>query len=96
MNMLEGMWANFRDDNQEPELSISDRLHAELNKEWSAKIDSIPASESQYPMTLPLSSATEEMAQAVLENCVEYTKDGDYLAEDDEPVIIEGEVTISV
>lgn len=93
-NMAENLWLNYRDDNQEPEFSIVDRLIDELNSKWNSAIDRTTTDQAQYPLTLPLSAGTTEMAESVLENALEYTRD-DYQPDDEEPVIREGEVTIS-
>jgi hypothetical protein len=93
MNQAEGQWLNYRDDNQEPEYSLVDRLMDDLNQVWSAFIDSNP--DVHYPVSFTLSDTVREMAESVLENCVEYTQT--WTPEDydpDEPVIKEGEVTI--
>lgn len=79
-NMAENMWLNYRDDNQEPEFSLTDRLIDELNAQWLGK-------DLAYPITLALSDGTAEMAQAVLENALEYDPE-----DSDEPSIKEGEV----
>lgn len=95
MNMAEGQWLNYRDDNQEPDFGIVDRLMDELDAAWKTTMTGVTNDveyQAHYPMTLPLSATTLEMAQSVLENCLQYSEDG--YDPDDEPVIKKGEVTI--
>lgn len=96
-SMLENMWLNYRDDNQQPELGIADRLFDELNAQWNQEIDRTRGTqEAQYPMTLEVNPAAAEMAQAVLENALEYSADYDVERDGEEPLIREGEVTIEL
>jgi hypothetical protein len=92
-NMAENLWLNYRDDNQEPEFGIVDRLIQELNLQWTKTIDATTPDQYQYPMTLTISDVLSEMAQSVLENAIEYSVDAD--EEDDAPLIHQGEVTIA-
>lgn len=97
-NMLENMWLNWRDDSQQPELGIADRLIDELNAGWNKAIDRTRGTqEAQYPMTLEVSSTGSEVAESVLENALEYSSDYDSNRDGDgEPLIREGEVSITV
>jgi len=96
-NMAENLWLNYRDDNQEPEFGLADRLIDEINQAWTDRIAAgqdkgqFPL-ENQYPITLSASDTVKEMAESVLENCLAYDASDN---PDDEPVILAGQVTIA-
>jgi hypothetical protein len=90
LSMAEGLWTNFRDDNEAADEAVCDRMMWEIN-------EALDQADAAFPKTLLISSAVVEMATRVLENCLDVSesRDSEDLEMPDEDLIFEGQVTIT-